>query len=207
MSRRELARTLALVFAVGVVGGFFGIAVTTWLADGPKILGASWWEVMTAIGTIGAASSAVWIANRVDKKAEEERTWRKLTLKWFLMEKLMDILFATQLARSELQDIVGKGGGLEEFNRSSRYLTEAISSLDLKDVAVHIESLYVLEDLAPQYGEIFSLARAMSNDLSRLQRLGVAAGTGTAYLSSFIERCSDLREKVETLIQREQGTP
>lgn len=54
MSRREGTRTLALALMAGVVGGFVGIAVASWLADGPEILGASWWEVMTAFGTVGA---------------------------------------------------------------------------------------------------------------------------------------------------------
>ncbi|MCX5470505.1 hypothetical protein OSH04_02120 [Alcaligenes sp. A-TC2] len=47
-------RILALGFSAGAVGGFLGIAVTSWLADGHKVLGASWWEFMTAFGTVGA---------------------------------------------------------------------------------------------------------------------------------------------------------
>lgn len=59
MSRIGGAKTLALVFMAGVAGGYVGIAITSWLADGPKILGASWWELMTAFGTVGAVAAAV----------------------------------------------------------------------------------------------------------------------------------------------------
>ncbi|MHC3914569.1 hypothetical protein ACI0FN_00529 [Alcaligenes nematophilus] len=81
MSRREEARTLAMVFMAGVAGGFLGGAITSWLADGPEILGASWWEVMTAFGTVAAAFAAAyaaWIAmsntqfDRLDRKRREE---------------------------------------------------------------------------------------------------------------------------------------
>lgn len=68
MSRREGVRILALGFSAGAVGGFVGIAVTSWLADGHKVLGASWWEVMTAFGTVGAVLGAVYQSTAVARE-------------------------------------------------------------------------------------------------------------------------------------------
>lgn len=62
MSRWEGTRILALVFMAGVAGGFVGIDVTSWLADGPEVLGAPWWEAMTAFGTVGAVIGTVLVA-------------------------------------------------------------------------------------------------------------------------------------------------
>nr|BDD43676.1 hypothetical protein 11 [Pseudomonadaceae bacterium] len=82
MSRREGTRTLALAFMAGVVGGFVGISVTSWLADGPEILGASWWEVMTAFGTIGAAIGAVWIALSDRSEAKRVKKVQSIIYVW-----------------------------------------------------------------------------------------------------------------------------
>ncbi|MGO3868501.1 MAG: hypothetical protein ACTJH7_00370 [Alcaligenes sp.] len=71
MGKGEGARKAAIGFIAGVAGGFLGVLVISWLVDGSKILDAPWWEVMTAIGTIGAAIGAVWIA--VSDGAESKR--------------------------------------------------------------------------------------------------------------------------------------
>lgn len=62
MSRKEGARTLALVFIASVVGSFAGGVIISWLADNPKIFGGPWWEVMTALGTVGAVCVALGVA-------------------------------------------------------------------------------------------------------------------------------------------------
>lgn len=38
----------------GAIGSFAGVALSSWLISEPKVLGADWWEVMTAFGTVGA---------------------------------------------------------------------------------------------------------------------------------------------------------
>lgn len=68
----EVIRNYLLPIALGgVIGGLIAGAFFIW----PTVYGAQWWEVFTAVGTIGATISAVWIAinNRRLFEKEEQR--------------------------------------------------------------------------------------------------------------------------------------
>lgn len=55
----EITKSATAGMIAGAIGGVFGVAVASWLADGNKILGASWWDVLTSFGTVGAVAAAV----------------------------------------------------------------------------------------------------------------------------------------------------
>ncbi len=59
MSKGDVAKPATAGLIAGVIGGVFGVAVASWLADGNKLLGASWWDALTSIGTVGAVAAAV----------------------------------------------------------------------------------------------------------------------------------------------------
>lgn len=153
MSRREGVRTLAVVFLAGVVGGFVGIAFISWLADNPKILGASWWDAATAVGTVMAAFgtvAALWVAignpGRIYKN--EKRLQENIH-----KEELVALEIFMQDVSAQLFKIANPGGYLHGYLvKHVKTATNEEREKSSKDV---MERLNVLSILLRRYLEQF----------------------------------------------------
>ncbi|MGE8515734.1 MAG: hypothetical protein ACN6OM_03905 [Alcaligenes nematophilus] len=95
----KLAATwLFAAISGGAIGGFIGIAFTSWLDKQPMILGANWWDVLTALGTVGAVLIAVGLAFYQRAKDEALRREESVPIRYAIQPEL--ILLANKLTDS-----------------------------------------------------------------------------------------------------------
>lgn len=148
MSRREGAGRLALVFLTGAAGGFVGIAVTSWLADGPKILGASWWEVMTAFGTVGAVVVALLIPIWQYWKRQQEVAVNRWLASEAIVDGLLDVLVDCATVSTYLVTEIVKSGEFWAIHNLSDQLEDCRARVrNLRQAAAHNYEKRLLDQL------------------------------------------------------------
>ena len=99
MSTGETTRSVIGGLLAGSIGGVVGVAVASWLADNNKILGASWWDGMTAFGTVGAVGFAMWLAvreMRIGIKKRKETAKISAILLWPVLRKYLSAISILQ---------------------------------------------------------------------------------------------------------------
>ncbi|MGE8547925.1 MAG: hypothetical protein ACN6OC_10860 [Alcaligenes sp.] len=184
----------------GAIGGFFGVALASWLTSVPKVLGADWWEAMTAFGTVGAAIAAVWIAGRAESRSERDRRWRATSLKWFLAIKLGDIQSGADGCREELEEFVGRPPGTYIGTSSTFGLQNAMRLLDMTGMGSHLDAIPTLGDDAQRFAKVFALAEARHKEVTRLLEKGIYIVPQNTYLNGLITRFAELQSCCKEVI-------
>lgn len=134
MSKGEVAKSAIARLIAGAIGGVFGVAVASWLADGNKILGATWWEATTSLGTVGAAFFAAWSAYLGFRDRVEQRSRTKyfvLGPKEKLLEQLViDLPEVYRVIRAKFEGESEPQGENKIYENKIKFLTD-LSGLEI----------------------------------------------------------------------------
>lgn len=127
----------------------------------PPILGAKWWEVLTALGTVGAAVGAVWISYKNQRKNEKEK----------ILEKTYYLEGVVLLTLSTMHSNLGDPQILTTRDPDSalQYLSSEIAKLDA------ISTSSIVRDEIALLAKI-SQAKTDMEKLSRKVKRGWIAG-------------------------------
>lgn len=203
MSEKKNTREMEMLgalYAGAALGGVIVFTLLSYFWEWGAVKGAEWWDVMTAFGTVGAAFGAVWVASRAEKRAEQERIRRGQSLKWFLAIKLGNIQIAAHTAGLELKRIIELGTPIPAAVSFGFELHQAMNWLNPMDVAMHLDSLYVLGDDAQQYAEVLALAEARYKDLARLSIAPITVSDKTPYLDNLCSQFIRLNERATAVM-------
>lgn len=143
--RVESKLKLAAIWVVaavsgGAIGGFAGVALSSWLTDSPKILGADWWDLFTAFGTVGAVFFAAGLAVYQRIKEEDLRAQESVPIRYAVQPELYRL--ANRLTSSYW--IISNH--LRQLRDWPRLQEDSVRKLDALEEAAGLEACKLLLD-------------------------------------------------------------
>lgn len=167
LSKGEVAKSAIAGVIAGASGGTLGVSIASWLADDNKILGATWWEATTSLGTVGAAFFAAWSAYHGFRDRVEQRSRTRyfvLGPKENLIEQLViDLPEIYRVIRSKFEDEPKSHGE----NASYENQVEFIFDLSGLEITSSDESVLEVRD-AKELNKIRESAEFIRADLLKL---------------------------------------